>query len=392
MSKNKKIASIGLAMMLILLSVFAVYAASKVYEYSFTNDFSTGSVDLTLRQFTIDENGDIQEATPKSVLPGEHISYMPEVENLRADAYVRVKIDIEMDEETSRPITTDDIFTASDGWVQKGDYFYNTEIMKKGEKKIAFQGISVPDNWVQDTEGFSVVKDGDTPAKASGFTVHATADAVQAENFTPDFESQTPWGSIQIEEAKEEDQNEYGIGTPVVMTNEMTFSHSGGLEANTKDLFRNFGLYMAGDEYKDTLKITSKASRPVTIFFRTNNLNNTDLKGKMKLKIELDGQSVYDGDLFSSKLGSYEKLTKLAAGKTATFTYTVTLPEDSQNYYSVLKDNVQWMFKAVEDEAPKTEDNIKLALWFGAFIAAAVLLILVAVKARERKEDNDEDI
>lgn len=390
MSK-KAVRSAGLAMILVLLALMATVSATKVYEYGFKNNLGSGSVQINLEQLTIDESGSLKKAEPKDVMPGEDVSYMPEVENLRADAYVRVRIDLEMENETSRPVTTADIFKISDGWVQKGDYFYNTKIMKKGEKQVVFQGISVPTCWVQDVEkDLPAVDPGDEPAQATPFTVYAHADAIQSANFTPDFTSDLPWGSVEIEEAKPDDPNTYeagyGVAKPVVEQNVLRFSKSSGLEANTKDLFRNFQLYMAGNEYKDTLKIKNNASNGITVFFRTKNQNMTDLRGKMTLKIELDGKTLYEGDLFSQKLDSYKELVKLKAGKEANFTYTVKLPEDSKNYYSVLTDDVEWLFKVVEDPSPKTGDDMRLALWFGAFIAAVFAMAFLILWSRNKRD------
>ena len=140
---QKSLRSIVTALSLILLTAACAISATKVYELGFKNNFNTGSVDIKLEQLCVDDDK-IRNAEPRAVLPGEHLSYIPMVENNRADAYVRVKVDIVMDQDTDTPVTSDDIYmdasrdlaeddvfqTAdSSSWIQKGDYFYNTKVM-----------------------------------------------------------------------------------------------------------------------------------------------------------------------------------------------------------------------------------------------------------------------
>lgn len=397
---KEKLKSAGLAAALLLLTLITVISASKVYEITFQNKLSTGSVDISLKPLSVAEDGSLKDAETKDVYPGERLSYMPMVENKRADAYVRVRIDVSMDQKTDEPVTSknvyqevikvlteNDVFQTIDSsdWVQKGDYFYNTKVMKHGEKSYAFQGIIIPANWVSDVEtSLPAVPQGTKPAQASGFTVSLHADAIQAENFSPDFESEHPWGAVETEQAKEEDGADYSIASPVVTQNEMTFRSSGGLEANTKNLFRNIQRFNAGTRYEDNLKIKNAASNGITVFFRTRN-TATDLKAQMKLKIEMDGKTIYDGDLTSSKLSEYKELVKINAGKEKELKYTIELPEDSKNYFSVLSDEVEWDFKVVEDKSPGTGD-VKAAIIWALIFAAAVAIMGVLIWREKKKQ------
>lgn len=402
---RKRLLSAGMAAALFVLTLITVISAAKVYELAFQNKLSTGSVDIDLKTLSVSEDGSLKDVVERDVYPGERLSYMPMIKNKRADAYVRVKIDVTMDQETEEPVTSknvyqevikvlteDDVFQTIDSsdWVQKGDYFYNTKVMKQGEKSYAFQGIIIPANWVVGLgDSLPAIPPGTDPARASGFTIALHADAIQAENFSPDFSSDHPWGSVETEQAKEEDGADYSIASPVVTQNEMTFKGSGGLEANTKDLFRNIQRFNAGTIYEDSLEIRNASSNGITVYFRTKNTASY-LKAKMRLKIEMEGKTIYDGDLTSSSLSEYRELVKLKAGKDATLKYTVLLPDDSLNSYSVLSDEVEWDFKVVVDESgrktgtPRTGDTMAVVFW------ALTLLISVAIMGylirREKKQ------
>lgn len=374
-----------LAVALIIMSLTTCISAAKVYEYTFHNMFNTGSVAIDLEQYQVNEQGDKQLSEDRMVSPGEHISYMPSITNLRAEAYVRLRIDIVMDQETDTPVTTDDIFMISNGWVQKGDYFYKTEPMKNGESEIAFQGIIVPDNWVSDLDAEVISSGSKAPAQASDFTVTAHADAIQSANFNPDFSSDAPWGPVITEVAKDEDSNSYSVAKPVVTPNDLIFSRSSGLEANTKDLFRNFQLYMAGDKYEDNLNIKNTASNDIDVYFRTK-AKDSDVNKNMRLKIEMDNRILYEGNLISDKYNEYTKLVNIKPEKSVKLNYTVTLPDESKNYYSVLADDVEWSFKVIENKDPKTGDNKMFGIWLlvFAFSAGGSVYIISSYFARKK--------
>lgn len=362
---------------LALIAGIAIVYALKVYEISFTNNFKTGSVDVKIEQYEITENGE-KLIDPGVVMPNQDVSYIPRITNLRSSGYVRVKVDIVMDKEIPRPITLDDVYDINEDWVQKGEYFYCTKVLKTNESSDIFEGFHVPAEWTQET--------------ASGFRINARVDVVQDDNFTPDFDSIAPWGNLEIEQAKEEDNIVYGVAKQIGPSPKWQYTADRGLESEFTDLFANFDHYMAGDVYKDTLEMQNKSNTDIKVYFRTQTVSDDFLK-QMQLKITCNGKKVYEGDLVSKPLYKYEELTTIKARDSQDFNFEVKLPEESKNYYSVLKDKVIWKFKVAEIEVPndgaaKTGDNSNLLPFM--IIAVIAMLGMLVVYATRRKDKKNE--
>ena len=375
--KNKKIA---VSLLLVCSLIFGTAYALVTSQITFTNSFQTGSVDIKITQMEKTEDG-FQEVTDHEILPNKNISYIPRVLNINADSYVRVKFEAVMDPDKaieiqeyinqkkeegidieSYPITVENVYQVHDNWIYRGGYFYNTDVMQTGESSDVFDGIHIPAEW--------------TTATASPFTVNITAEAVQTKNFTPDFESETPWGAIEIEPAKDEEDNiNYGVAKVIGKSPVMTYSGNKKLEGSTSDLFENFDYYMAGDSYKDKLTMKNTSGKNITIYFRTQNKTDSDLLKQMRLVIKCEGKEIYNGDLESSTLSEYKELTKIPARQEKTLEYEVSLPSESKNYYTILKDNVIWQFEVREDMVGthQTGQDIPLIL-----IVLAVLAIFTS--------------
>lgn len=370
MKKNKKRVAIICVLLLIAAGCTAVFAA-KVYEISFTNNVKTGSVDIKIEQYEITDEGE-KLIDPGEVMPNQDVSYIPRVTNLRNDGYVRVKAEIEMEKEITRPITLDCVYGLNEEWIRVGDYYYLTKVLKTGESSDIFEGFNVPASWTQDD--------------ACGFTIKLTADVVQDDFFEPDFKSLAPWGSIEIEQAKEEDNITYGVAKQISDSPVWEYTQSKGFETETKDLFKNFDYFMAGDSYKDTLQMKNSCNNDIIVYFKTTT-ENRDLLEQMQLKITCNGKAVYEGKLASTKLNKYAELTTIKKGTSQDFEFEVFLPEESQNFYSVLEDNVIWQFKVEEIEKHvKTGDDFDALPFLAVSVIAFILIISLAATRRKPDE------
>lgn len=348
-----------------------VYAA-RAYDISFTNKFQTGKVDVNIEQYQITAEGEIP-AIPGEVMPDQDVSYIPRVTNLRADAYVRVKVDIMMDEETPMPITLDNVYGINPEWVQRGEYFYLTRILETGESSDLFTGFHVPAEWTEET--------------ASGFRIKVSVDAVQELNFEPDFEELLPWGTIEIRQAKLEDNIDYNLIKEKGPSPVFVYTSYNGLESETEDLFTNFDHFMAGDSFEDVLEMKNVSDSDVILYFKTET-ESSDLIEQMQLVITCDGKTVYEGDLASKEIDEWFELTTVERGRSKDFSFKVYLPEESDNFYTVLKDEVVWKFRCVEIEEPvQTGDsNNMTALYAAAGIAAATMLFALLTRRRGKRK------
>ena len=146
---------------------------------------------------------------------------------------------------------------------------------------------------------------------------------------------------------------------------------------------------MAGDIYKDTLRMQNRSGNDILIYFKTQAVND-DLLEKMRLRIKCGGENVYEGDLVSAELNDYKVLTEVKAGCDGRFDFEVMLPEDSENYYSVLEDKVIWKFRIEEsdkDSGAMTGDgsDIIIIIALAALSAGGILYSLTTRKKVNRK-------
>lgn len=355
--------------------------AVKVYEISFTNNFNTGSVDVRIDQYEITEYGE-KLIDSGIVMPNQNVSYIPRVTNLRSDSYVRVKVDIIMDKDIPQPITVKNVYDINKEWVQRGEYFYCTKVLKPEDTSDLFRGFHIPETWQQET--------------ASGFTIKVKVDAIQDDYFTPDFNSLSPWGNVEIEQAKAEDNIVYGIAKQIGTSHKLQYTANNGLESETSDLFANFDHFMAGDSYRDALSMQNESDNAIRVYFKTQTVSD-DLLEQMKLEIKCNGNKIYSGDLVSKPLYGYEKLTVIKKNQEQDFEFEIKLPESSKNYYSVLKDKVIWKFKVEEipdnNSSVATGDtqHILLFIIIGITSLGIILTMLIARRKEAKNEENNQD-
>ncbi len=374
--KNSK-RNIVIIMALCLSTAMLILSASKVWEYSFKNSFiETGKIEIELKQLELGLSGEKKEVTPnKLVAPGEKTSYIPQIKNLKNDCYVRVKIEIEMNQEDYRPVTMDNIIGLGEDWIQKNDgYIYYENILEKDDVEEVFQEIEIP-KWEDPTEEIK-------------FDVNVIADAIQAKNFTPNFDSEIPWGSVEIKEAKTNDNVTIKEATKLENKNELIFNADAGFEATTDDLFSNFGQFMPGDTCTDTLTIKNNSNKEIIVYFKNINLDKDALEDEMLLKITCSGSEIYNGNLYTEKIGDYIELGKIKANDSLEFVYEITLPKEADNNYSDLRTNVDWQFKAVSEGTPKTGDVTRLGIWFAVMIAAIFGIVYSINSIRKVKKQS----
>lgn len=362
----------------IILASIMTITAVKVYQQEIKGTFTTGSVEIDVKQYEL-VNGELIESKPRNISPGEQLSYIPEIENLRADGYIRVKVDLDNFENNTVPLTTDNIFMLSDGWIKRGDYFYYTKAVTHGEKQALFQGISIPREW----------RGGD-----NGFTVNLTADVVQAANFTPDWESESPWGFINIEPAKEDLVVDYGVAKPVdIKEHVITWNKKEGFETDMGGLFDNADYFMPGDVYTDSVKLRNKSNNEIRLYLKMNS-KELDILSGMKLKLSINGKELYNG----AGLGSSDwiDLVNLKPGEEAVLDYEVEFPIEAANDQSEVISSaaLSWEFKAAEISAgdkddsegasgAKTGDELNLA---ADILVIALCSIFLSVLVRERRK------
>ena len=174
---NKKI-TILLTGLIFVISAFCVYGASQT---SVTYEVKTGKVQIHMETFTERNGKEEVWKEDKDILPGAVLSKIPRIYNDGAECYVRAKVDFICNKNTKKNLTMKNIQGISHKWKQAGEYYYLKDSLKTGENVNFFTGIRIPGEWEQEEE------DGDS------WDVKIQAEAIQTENFKPDFDSPDPW-------------------------------------------------------------------------------------------------------------------------------------------------------------------------------------------------------
>ncbi|MCQ2545033.1 MAG: hypothetical protein MJ144_01200 [Clostridia bacterium] len=329
---------------------FATYAGSHV----FNNSLQTSGVDVRI------------ETTGGGLAgPGELVDYNPRVINLNADSFIRVRFDENLRE----------VCGLEKGWIKRGNCYYYKTPLATGESRTVFSKIRIPESLTDED---------------SSYRIRATADAIQAKNFQPDFNSISPWGTIKVEQAKASEGNQVASVATRSSNPDFNCISPGTFECSTEDLFSNFENFQPGDTYSEMLNMRNNSGREVTIYFRTEN-RSTDLLEEMHLRISCCKSKVYEGSLSSGELKNFMKVATIENGQAAGLEFQISMPKSADNRYAMLKDNVTWII-AVKDadaetpgkESPKTGDNV-LQIGLMALVAAGSLLGIITILGTGRR-------
>lgn len=175
-TRLKKI--IGFSSIFILCT--AVIGASINHSISIRNTLNMDTVDIELNELENSEDGLVKFQPIEYISPAQQISYIPQIVNKGIDCYVRAKISI------------DDQFLNAEGieskWVTcKDGYLYYTDVLKEDESINIFDIIKVNENI-------------DSSSELQKCNITVKVDAIQSRNFTPDFSSDMPFGSHEIQD------------------------------------------------------------------------------------------------------------------------------------------------------------------------------------------------
>lgn len=393
--KHKKI---WMAVGICLLSVGGVtgiWALNAGPEASVTNRLHTSVVDITLENYKeVDgkETPFTEEDREIMVMPGMQVSQIPKITNKAEDCYIRAGIALGSRMEVERPLTLDDISGFSEDWVRQGDYYYYKEILKKGETVPLFDTITIPAEW--DTRyGEEGIEDYYT---LNSWDVTVRVDAIQERNLTPDFASGTPWGAegkdFAVQECIQEDGYELTAyeknGPPKFQVAYQ--GDSGKLIAAPEDFFEGLGLLVPGDTCTGAFTMKNDGERSRTFYFKTEILEEKELLEEITLKIWSGSTVIYEGPLNSRSLNSYVDICSLKKGQEQDVGFSVSVPKELDNQYTLSDCKVKWLFKTVEEPEKarpvRTGDGTEDAVIWALAGAAAVLMAVETLRRKRRRK------
>ena len=326
MEKKKKII---LTACLLTVLLFGILTIQAMTETRVTNPVHTGVVDIDLEEYQINEKGEevLWQDNP-TVLPGMTISKIPRISNLGYDCYVRAKMefDIEGMDQSYQEL-------GSDWFLGKDGYYYCKKILQHGETTDIFQSIKIPEDFPQEME-------------EKQLHLEITTDAIQSENFSPDFDSQKPWGDVEIQDCKETGPYEINTVTKKDALSVVYQGKSKELFADPDNFFINFSDMMPGDVYQDEAVIHNNSDKSIKLFFAQETNSSSDLLSRIRLTIQLDGKDIFHGTM--AEAIERKQITELKAGEKQKLSYTVDVPEELDNDYTLEDEEIVWIFSTEE--------------------------------------------
>lgn len=368
-------------------------------EIAVTNTLETGTVEIDLAQWMIEGGKEVPWENRQEILPGREISLIPRIKNLGEDCYVRVWVSFVMKKEVEDPISCEDLLGLGEDWIRIGDCFYYKNILRNNQYTDLFEGYKIPEQWNTRYDESGNIVDYYTDNQVM---VRFTADAVQSRNFTPDFQSETPWGEIEIQKCRNRDGYEFRV----YESSEKTFlsvvyeEEADRLLAQPENFFENLGTLMPGDRIRDVIHLENR-NKPAVLYFKTEVIEEKEILEKIELKISFrkDDAEVllYQGPLNSRELSKYESLGEYGTGEAGELIFELSVPEKLDNAYSMNQGKVRWWFMAKEEELPreweikekqtvKTGDRSSMVIYACMGIVSLMVLSMgICTRIRRRK-------
>lgn len=316
-----KILNIALTILCVvsLMGSGVVFAASnKSNVLSIKNIFQTDKVNVDLK-ITSDET---------SVVPGKTMSYISTITNKGTEAYIRAYI--QLDPESG--LSLDD-FNISNGWQYKDGYYYYPNVVNQDESMTLCNGINVPIHY------------GKT---STNFDVKVTVDAIQARNFTPNFQTSQPWGSVEIK--KYENTGVYQYQKSDSETNDIHITYNGKaneLISNQEDFFTHMPTLVPGDVYQNTIVVKNDFDHEARLYFEAHPNDELGLPSQLLEQISLKILDNEDKEIFNGNLSQdieNQVVLKLKANETKELSFELELSKDADNAYTNLDNFVNWYF------------------------------------------------
>lgn len=380
-SRNK-IFILGLICVLIM-CISGIYAFTNISIFSISNEINTGIVKIELKQYSINGNGTetAYNENTQTVLPGEVISLIPRVSNLGDDCYIRVKFSY-IDANNEIISVNDNVSMETEKWIKCGEYWYFKPIIKSGENIDLFKTLKIPT---------------DIPNKYQNQIVQLNiiAEAVQSNNFKPNFDSNLPWEEVNV---KKSTNNMYKTDKVQLNSNvKVEYENNADVYIDVpEDFFAKLGHILPGDSITQQVKIKNISKEELEYQIFTNTTNDIsgkalELLKKINLTINSEDKKIYDGSLY--KIDNFS-LGKYKPNEESIITFTINIPKELENEYSELNTLINWKFSVIgaekvtppekEKTSPQTGDT-KFIVSITMFFTATIVFIFTLFAEKRTK-------
>ncbi|MDO4328184.1 MAG: LPXTG cell wall anchor domain-containing protein [Lachnospiraceae bacterium] len=326
-----------------LLAAAPAFAATHQFSAEVDNTITTGDISITLEEYELDDLGNqIPYQDRKTVLPGQKVVKIICIINEAEPAWIRAKAEF-VNPSGINSLGEGMLGGISEGWIKQNDYYYYTRPVDTGEEIHFFEEVMIPAVWNENDSG-------------KEFSIDITAQAIQKVHFNPSFDSEDPWFGVPIEACVHTEHERYHAGK----NTEFAVIFENGVDGFIKvgnDFFQDFSAMMPGDTMEDFFLIGNKASRPLSIKFRTEvpddqSTESLKLLSDLLLTINCGKEILYTGPLSADLLKDGILIAaSMKQNETEAVTYRIHMPRELQNASAMQHARVRWIFSTEYTES-----------------------------------------
>lgn len=342
-----------IALFLVLLLMVVTVIVNAASDGSVKNIVRTQGVDIRVSA----------EVDDSLISPGKDVAYKPVIENKGADSWVRFKLTADSE------LPLDNFYGLSSDWVERGGYWYLTKPVLSKESVPTVSGFTMPGTL--------------TDQSITEIEVGGTYDAIQSENFTPDFDSENPWGNVYIVESDFDGAN-YVRRVASIAPVTVDIGNSDDVVV-TSDEILNYDL-IPGDVKSNTLVIENSSDIDKQVNFKSYSDRANRLLQNVYIGIGDSDEEIYDGALAEANFD--KDIATIPAGEKAVINYEISVPTEVGNALQGEKGEFEWHFlteDVIDSDAVKTGDT------FPVIPLVIVLVVAVGIpvifKFRRRKDE-----
>lgn len=188
-------------------SILAVVGISGIIAYftdtaTVTNHAKMGIVDIDLKEYMINKEGKkVAWEDKTNIVPGDVISKIPEINCVEGavDCYIRAKVEISCKDQnlqnSTQMLTLANLDVNEENWYyceNDGYFYYKTILTEESDPVELFSEVTIPASLNNEWS-------------LEEFSIDVTAEAIQSQNFTPNFTAGTtePWPGITQDDIQE---------------------------------------------------------------------------------------------------------------------------------------------------------------------------------------------
>lgn len=300
----------------------------------------TGILESSKVQIKVDIEGD-----EKNVVTGGNIEKRVFITNLGTECYIRITPEFSKNEKDLVNL----VLGIPESWINLNGVYYYRASLSENERIQFCTGVEIP-----------------LTAEGGDLDFGIKAEAIQSANFNPDFETENPWGDVDILAAKDDDESEVNY-----VEKETKGSRGEGLEiyynedakkmvSNFDEIFSSVPNLHPGDSFTEVIELQNPTESE-KVFYIADMTDESELLKHIGVEVssEISGEvkNLYKGSLADGNNGEYLEVGTLAPGEGGKLIVQVNMEEEAGNEASGLSGHVALSLDA-ENKGEKPNDSI----------------------------------